>query len=102
MNGLTTILRAHQLAMEGFYFAFRDESLITVWSAPNYCFRNNMASVLQYDSALERKFHIFKQDSQAGVGGGDDEIDLDALHSADGAEADAGFADVLQAQDGDA
>jgi diadenosine tetraphosphatase ApaH/serine/threonine PP2A family protein phosphatase len=47
LNGLSLVARAHQLAQEGFQWYF-DKTLITVWSAPNFCgWIQNAASVVQ-------------------------------------------------------
>ena len=38
-NAIDLIARAHQLAMEGYKLMF-DNTIVTVWSAPNYCYRS--------------------------------------------------------------
>jgi serine/threonine-protein phosphatase 4 catalytic subunit len=64
-NGFDTIVRAHQLIREGFKVMF-DEKLITVWSAPNYCYRcGNVASIMEVDEDLNKEFKIFEAAPQA-------------------------------------
>ena len=64
LNGLELICRAHQLVQEGLKYMF-DESLATVWSAPNYCYRcGNVAAILSFDEDLNRKAKLFHETPQ--------------------------------------
>eukprot|EP00051_Salpingoeca_urceolata_P010899 m.133903 g.133903 ORF g.133903 m.133903 type:complete len:308 (+) comp16899_c0_seq4:2074-2997(+) len=69
LNGLNLICRAHQLVMEGHKSHF-DGAVVTVWSAPNYCYRcGNVASVLRIDEHMDKDFAIF-QAAPAEIRGG--------------------------------
>ncbi|WFD35739.1 protein-serine/threonine phosphatase [Malassezia cuniculi] len=58
-NKLDFVARAHQLILEGYKHMF-NARIVTVWSAPNYCYRcGNIASILQLDDALNQKYETF-------------------------------------------
>ena len=74
MNGLSLVARAHQLVQEGYRYMFSNPIdlhaipqaaeglLVTVWSAPNYCYRcGNVASIMEIAEDGSRKFQIFRE-----------------------------------------
>ncbi|KAI6204396.1 Serine/threonine-protein phosphatase [Aphelenchoides besseyi] len=58
-NGITLISRAHQLVMEGYNWC-HDRNVVTVFSAPNYCYRcGNQAAMVELDDELKYSFLQF-------------------------------------------
>jgi serine/threonine-protein phosphatase 4 catalytic subunit len=77
INHIDLIARAHQLVMEGYKAMFpikgkggqSQDSLVTVWSAPNYCYRcGNVAAILELDEHLDQHFKIFEAAPQESRG----------------------------------
>lgn len=79
INHLDLVARAHQLVMEGYKTMFptkgntrggnTTDTLVTVWSAPNYCYRcGNVAAILELDEHLDQHFKIFEAAPQEARG----------------------------------
>ena len=67
-NNIDLICRAHQLVMEGHKSMFND-TLVTIWSAPNYCYRcGNVAAILELDENLKQFYKIFEAAPQEARG----------------------------------
>ncbi|EGR32452.1 protein phosphatase, putative [Ichthyophthirius multifiliis] len=59
-NNIEIIFRAHQLVMDGYKAIFNDK-LVTIWSAPNYCYRmGNVAAILELDENLQKQYKVFE------------------------------------------
>lgn len=56
-NAIDLIARAHQLAMEGYKLMF-DQMIVTVWSAPNYCYRSVILSTVFWLPPLTGRFAL--------------------------------------------
>ncbi|KAF7312382.1 Serine/threonine-protein phosphatase [Mycena indigotica] len=83
-NGLTLVARAHQLVMEGKYSSLsswsslcltyflgyawsQDRNVVTIFSAPNYCYRcGNQAAIMEIDEKLSYSFLQFDPAPRAG------------------------------------
>ncbi|KAL0224837.1 hypothetical protein RCL1_002749 [Eukaryota sp. TZLM3-RCL] len=58
-NGLKLLVRAHQLVMNGYNWS-HEGKVVTVFSAPNYCYRcGNQAAIMELDDNGDYKFIQF-------------------------------------------
>jgi len=68
LNDIELTCRAHQLVQEGYKYHFPEKNLITVWSAPNYCYRcGNIASIVAFDEYLDREVKTFRDTPEPGM-----------------------------------
>lgn len=66
-NSLRMVIRAHQLVMDGYQFA-HDDNVLTIFSAPNYCYRcGNRAGIIEFSETLEHKVTTYDPAPQRGA-----------------------------------
>ena len=60
VNNIGLIWRAHQLVQEGYQY-WHNNKVMTVWSAPNYCYSwGNLAICLYFDENLDKTINVFE------------------------------------------
>jgi len=64
---LDLVVRAHQVVEDGYEF-FASRSLVTIFSAPNYCGEfDNAAALLMINESLVCSFHVLKPETPGGM-----------------------------------
>ena len=67
-NNLFLIVRSHQLVEAGYqyWFSGEEKALVTVWSAPNYCYRSgNQACYMKCEDGKAPEFVVFQEDPKS-------------------------------------
>ncbi len=65
-NSIDLVIRAHHLAMDGYRYSYNKDTLLTIWSAPNYYYRcGNKAAFMRVDKDLNKKIELFEADSKS-------------------------------------
>ncbi|KAL0234379.1 hypothetical protein PCE1_001415 [Barthelona sp. PCE] len=66
-NGLNMLVRAHQLMMNGYQWT-HDQQVVTVFSAPNYCYRvENKGAIMEVDESITPSFVVYDAAPRRGI-----------------------------------
>lgn len=61
-NKIELLVRSHQMIAEGYKYSFPEKNVLTIWSAPNYCYKSgNLGAYLKLDASLQREIVTFTQ-----------------------------------------
>ena len=59
-NGLDFVCRAHQCVKQGYKWD-QDDKIVTIFSAPNYCYAQNKGAIMKLDEEMRPSFISYEQ-----------------------------------------
>eukprot|EP01063_Lacrimia_lanifica_P011575 TRINITY_DN1831_c0_g3_i1.p1 TRINITY_DN1831_c0_g3~~TRINITY_DN1831_c0_g3_i1.p1 ORF type:complete len:546 (+),score=188.68 TRINITY_DN1831_c0_g3_i1:126-1763(+) len=108
-NGLDFVCRAHQCVKDG-YRVDQENKMVTIFSAPNYCWAQNKGAIMKLDENMNKEFICYEQAQPSerqmvtpgyfNTGGNNDDDDDDDEGPAEAEDNDGGDAGKSFPDDG--